>query len=150
MTHKLGPHLQFTERDVILGDALWGASLNGTPAGQHQAAWMREIAPGDVVIEWTSRYQPWVNRIGVLVREYYVPLFDEDGLAYGNDHHWVIKTNDGEFDWHNASLFRIPVTVHQKQLFQGHADHCSLPCRDCDRERWLRKIEGARWEQVLR
>ena len=117
----------------------------------HQWRWLCDVQPGDVVIEITARAAPWSDRIGVLIREYDRPVLDEVGVEFAKEHRWVIRTNEREFEWHNASFIRIPTTKHQRQLYKAWGERCVMAnCRECAREQWHRGPDGKGWRQRLR
>ncbi len=143
--------MTFSEQQFELGRILWSTVLTAVPLHLHMADWMREIRPGDTVIEITAYHPPWDKKIGKLVREYMKTHFDEDtGKECGRDLCWTILTNSGEVDWDNARFVRIPATEHERALFKGYGNRCSFPdCTLCLLERW--KIEPCRPpEQIFR
>lgn len=146
---------EFTEQQVILGDALHGSTIGSSPIHSHMISWMNDWRIGDVVIERSTRHsqRPWQTRIGIMMRVYDKPLFEEDGITqFATDRHWVLATNDGEFDWYNADFFRIPTREHQARLLEGYADRCIVcgDCRDCARETWIKRPGSNLWHQQLR
>lgn len=96
----------------------------------------------------------WRDAIGVLVRKYTVVLTDEEMDQEGHvvpGLHWVIATGRGEFDWHNADFLRVPVTRHERELFEGWATRCVMAdCGlGCARERW-REDKGCTRQELRR
>ena len=97
---------------LYCGEALWSATLNGTPMGKCTYTWMTTLASGVTVIEITSsRADNDHERIGVLVRQ------GREWIAYAEDEggYWedftVIRTFDGrEIRWTNCHWVRIPVS----------------------------------------
>lgn len=142
---------EFTEQQEMLVHALYGASLQSSPIGTHMASWLHDWRIGDVVVEMSTRYRPaWQDRIGVMTRVYDEPLFEEDGITqFATRRHWVLTTNAGTHDWHNAGFLRVPTSRHQIGLFEGRAPRCTVfgDCNHCARETWRRRPG---WEQVLR
>lgn len=134
--------LAFTEQQVLLADALYGATLMYTPAATHRMFWMLDVEVGDTVVEQSTWYQPsrrWQDRIGILVRVHDEPRLDEEGATYAHERYWTIRTCEREFRWHNARFVRIPTTRHQSMLFEGHGHRClAADCRECAREQWVR------------
>ena len=94
---------------VETGVRLWSTSHNNTPGAQLVFQWMRSIAPGQLVLEITSRprREPALDRVGVLV-------------AITSSHEFTIRTIDGrELRWENADFVRIPQSAADNQeIFQ--------------------------------
>lgn len=141
------PH-EFTELEYQLGSMLWKMTNNATstPLMYHSGLWMRDIRPGDVVIEVGSWNEPWPARIGVVVDVSNMPTSyppaDIDQLT--------LRTNDGEVRWSNCDFVRIPLTEHQQRLFRGNARKCADRCADCEREAWTADESSSDVRLVLR
>ena len=81
---------------VETGQRLWSTALNNTPEAQIVHRWMRDIAPGHLVLEVSSSRRPAIARVGEL-------------LSIESSHEYTIRTIDGrEHRWWNAQFVRIP------------------------------------------
>lgn len=131
----------------MLAQALYSANLGGSPRQIEATKWMHDVRIGDLVIEVTTRGRRDKDgiRMGVLVREFDLPILDENGEEYANEHYWQIDVGGRFIDWHNARFVRIPATGHQRALMEGMASQCEVAkCDDCARVDWSKQLWGTR------
>jgi len=81
---------------VATGEQLWRSSHNVTPAARRLFDWMREIAPGQLVLEVTNIRGRPIDCVGELI-------------AIEGESEYTIRAFDGrERRWKNCTFVRLP------------------------------------------
>lgn len=123
----------------MLAQALYSANIGGTPRQQEATKWMHDVRAGDLVVEVSTRARSDKDglRMGILVREFDEPIFDENGEQHATGRRWEIDVGERLVTWHDAQFVRVPQSNHQRELMEGLGEPCEvLPCGDCRRVDW--------------